>query len=61
MLQVAQLVKFLHRRDEEVARLVTVLRADYADFFEPNGEAGDEAVTFTEIGLKHGGREFALT
>ena len=60
MYLLGELVEFFHGGNEKVARLVAVLGADYADFFEPNGEAGDEAVTFTEIGLKHGGREFAF-
>ena len=34
--------------------------ADDADFFEPDGEAGDEAVAFAEVGLEHGGGEFAF-
>ena len=60
LLQVAQLIKFFHTGDEDVAGFVAVLRADDADFFEPDGEAGDEAVTFAEVGLEHGGREFAF-
>ena len=55
-----QIIKFIHRRDEDVAGFVAVLGADDADFFEPNGEARDEAVAFAKIGLEHGGAEFAF-
>ena len=60
LLQVAQLIEFFHRGDEEVAGFVAVLRADDANFFKPDGEARYKAMTFAEISLEHSGAEFTF-
>ena len=60
LLGAGERVEFVHGGDEDVAGFVAVLGSDDADFFEPDGEAGDEAVALAEVGLEHGGGEFAL-
>ncbi len=46
--------------DKDFAGLVAVGFADDADFLEPDGETGDEAMALAKVGLEHGGGEFAF-